>query len=154
MDLHGVCVSSPRSRAAAFDLLVFGLAGQHIVSFHSLRGCVQTVEWAGRASQAKIQQETSCSHLPGTASTGWAGGHPCICVATCPTWCSVLRHEVGERTSNVVDKLPAGGKSVGGKLSRSGAGSARLSLPRGEARSSVSSLTAPPPNCSLQAQFL
>lgn len=47
MDLHGVCVPSPRSRAAAFDLLVFGLAVQHIVSFHSLRGCVQTVEWAG-----------------------------------------------------------------------------------------------------------
>lgn len=109
VDSPRVRVSSPRSRAAAFDLPVFGLADQYVVSVPSPRGCVQTVEWAGRASQAKYSRR-----CPSTASPERVGGHPCTRMALCPPRCSTPKHGVGERALNGVEKLPAVGKSIGG----------------------------------------
>lgn len=147
VDSPRVRVSSPRSRAAAFDLPVFGLADRYVVSVPSPRGCVQTVEWAGRASQAKYSRRR-----PGTASPERAGGHPCTRMALWPPRCSTPKHGVGDRALNGVEKLPAVGKSIRGKRSSSGTSDPGLSLLSGEARSRVLGRTAPSPNCPLQAQ--
>lgn len=82
VDLPRVPVSSPRSCAAAFDLPVFGLAGWYAVSFHSPWGCVQGVEWAGQASQAKYSRRrpTRTSQAQHPWSGMDAGGHPWPCV--------------------------------------------------------------------------
>lgn len=149
VDLPRVRVSSPRSRAAVFDLPVFGLAGRYVVCFHSSQGCVQAVEWAGWAGQAKYSRRhparTSQARHPRCGRVGTR-------VALRPARCSALRCGVGERALNVVEILPAVGKSVGGKRSSSGARGPGVSLRSGEARDGVSGLAAPPPKCLLQAQ--
>lgn len=64
------CVSSPRSRAAAFDLPVFCLAGSTLFPC-TLPEAVQTVEWAGRSVQGKYSRR----HPVGApqAQHSWSG---------------------------------------------------------------------------------
>lgn len=77
VDLSRGCVSSPRSCATVFDLLVFGLAGQDVVSSTSPRGCVQAMEWAGRARRHPAHVSQAQQH----PWSGWVGGHPWTHVA-------------------------------------------------------------------------
>lgn len=51
VDLPQEFVSSPRNHVAAFDLPMFCLAGQYIVSFHSPRGCADSgMGWLSQPS--------------------------------------------------------------------------------------------------------
>lgn len=75
---------------------------------------VQTVEWAGPASQAKYSRR----HPVGTSQArhSWRGrvGIHAPAWLLSPAWCPAPSQGAGKRPLNVVEKLPAVGNSVRG----------------------------------------
>lgn len=86
----------------------------------TLPEAVQTMEWAGRASQAKYSRR----HPVGTsqAQHSWSGrvGIHAPAWLLSPAWCSAPSQGARKRALNAVEKLPAVGNNVSGKCSSSG----------------------------------